>query len=78
MAADLETREVLSGQPAGCPAIPDVADGLVQFVDGVADLGSRAMFADQPESGLELQSRAEQPADHHVRRALGNPVVDSG
>jgi hypothetical protein len=36
------------------------------------------MFADQPESGLEVQSRAEQPADHHVRRALGNPVVDSG
>ena len=42
--------------------VPDVLDGLVQFVDGVPDLAGPAMLADQSQRGLEIQSRGENPA----------------
>jgi hypothetical protein len=35
-------------------ASPDVADGVVQFVDGVVDLVGPAVLADQPQRGVEI------------------------
>ena len=34
--------------------LPDVPDGLVQFVDGVPDLAGSAVLADQLQRGLEI------------------------
>jgi hypothetical protein len=58
--------------------VPDLPDGLVQFVDGVPDLAGPAVLADQPQRGLEIQSRGEDPADYDIVDAPGNPVVIFG
>jgi hypothetical protein len=58
--------------------VPDVPDGLVQFIQGVVDLAGPAVIADQRQHDLEIQSGAEDPADHDVVHALGNPIVVFG
>ena len=58
--------------------LPDVPDSLVQFADGVPYLTGSAALADQLQRGLEIQPRSENPADHDIVDALGNPVVIFG
>jgi hypothetical protein len=36
------------------------------------------VIADQPQPGLEIWSGGEEPADHDVVHALGNPIVIFG
>jgi hypothetical protein len=55
--------------------VPDVPDGVVQLVDGVADLAGHPLIADQAQRGLEIQSRSEDPADNDIVHALGNPIM---
>jgi hypothetical protein len=33
------------------------------------------VLTDQAQRGLEIQSRGEDPADHDVSHALGNPIA---
>jgi hypothetical protein len=58
--------------------VPDVPDGVVQFIKGVVDLAGAAVIADQPQRGLEIQSGGEDPVDHDVIHALGNPIMIFG
>jgi hypothetical protein len=72
------TRSEMPGRAAVENGVPDVPDGMVQFIDGVVDLAGPAVIADQPQRGLEIQSRGEDPADHDVVHAPGNPIVIFG
>ena len=58
--------------------LPDAPDGLLQFADSPPDLAGSAVLADQLQRGLEIQPRSENPADHDIVDALGNPVVIVG
>jgi hypothetical protein len=42
---------------------------------GVPELARPAVIADQPQRGLQIQSCGENPADHDLADALGNPFV---
>jgi len=55
--------------------IPKVPDGLVQFADGVVDLIGPTVIADQSQRRVEVQSCGEQPVNHDIVQAPGNPVV---
>lgn len=48
------TETSLSAWAAVADGVPDVADGVVQFADGVVDLAGPAVFADQPQRGVEI------------------------
>jgi hypothetical protein len=53
-------------------------DGLVQLIDGLIDLASRAVIAHQGQRGVEVQARGEQPTDYDVVQAQGNPLAVPG
>jgi hypothetical protein len=74
----LDGRSVVNRWAAIENGVPDVPDGLVQFIEGVVDLAGSAVIADQPQRDLEIQSGGEDPADHDVVHALGNPIVIFG
>jgi hypothetical protein len=74
----LDERSVVNQWAAIENGVPDVPDGLVQFMEGVVDLAGSAVIADQPERDLEIQSGGEDPADHDLVHTLGNPVVIFG
>jgi hypothetical protein len=63
------TRQVIED------SVPDIPDGLVQLVHGVADLAARGVIAHQPQRCLEVQACGQQPADDDVVQAQGDPLV---
>ena len=58
--------EVLLGRPLACQLIedgvPDVPDGLIQLIHGVADLATRPVIAHQPQRGLQILWGSEMSA----------------
>ena len=55
----LDERSVVNRWAAIENGVPDVTDGLVQFIEGVVDLAGSAVLADQPQRDLEIQSGGE-------------------
>ena len=62
------TRQVIED------SVPDIPDGLVQPVHGVADLAARGVIAHQSQRCLEVQACGEQLADDVVQ-ARGDRLV---
>ena len=58
--------------------VPDIPDGLVQFIHGVADLAAHGVIAHHPQYCLEIQARGEQPADHDVVQDQVDPLTVFG
>ena len=55
--------------------VPEVADGLVELGDGVADVLARPVPVHQSQRGLKGQPRREQAVGHNVVDVAGDAVV---
>ena len=58
--------------------VPNVADHLVEFGDGLLNLPFRRMAVHHPVRRLKSQCGPEQPMNHAVVHVPGNPVAILG
>jgi hypothetical protein len=59
-------------------SVPDIPDGLVHLIGGVADLAARGMIAHESQRCPQVLARGEQSADHDVVQASGDPFAVFG
>jgi hypothetical protein len=59
-------------------SVPDIPDGLVHLIHGVADLAARGVIAHKSQRCLQVLARGEQSADHDVVQAQCDPFAVFG